>query len=70
MLAKVLPVALAKGKPGTKEFRSALRDALETSGGITLTQGVIRYTAKDHFGLGDNARMMLTIQNGNWKAVP
>lgn len=69
VLAKVVPVALAKAKPGSKEFRVALRDALETSGEIVLTQGVIRYTAKDHFGLGDNARMMLTIQNGAWKAV-
>ena len=69
VLNKVLPMALAKAKPGTKEFRSALRDALEASGDIILTQGVIHYTAKDHFGLGDNSRMMLTIQNGNWKAV-
>ncbi len=70
VLAKVVPVAMAKGKPGTKEFRSALRDALENVGPIVLTQGVIHYTAKDHFGLGDNSRMMLTIQNGNWKALP
>ena len=70
VLAKAVPVALAKARPGTKEFRSALRDAIENSGEIVLTQGVIHYTAKDHFGLGDNSRMMLTIQNGNWKPVP
>ena len=70
VLAKAVPLALAKGRPGTAEFRSALRNALETVGPIVLTQGVIHYTAKDHFGLGDNSRMMLTIQNGNWKALP
>lgn len=69
VLQKVVPMALAKGRPGTKEFRGALRDALENSGEIVITQGVLHYTAKDHFGLGDDARMMLTVQNGNWKSV-
>lgn len=69
VLQKVVPIALSKGRPGSKEFRSALRDALENSGDIVLTQGVLHYTAKDHFGLGDDARMMLTIQNGAWKVV-
>jgi branched-chain amino acid transport system substrate-binding protein len=70
ILQKVVPEALKKGKPGTPAFRAALKDALENSGAIVITQGVIRYTAKDHFGLGDDARMMLTIQNGNWKFDP
>ena len=30
MLEKTVPVALKKGKPGTPEFRAALRDAFET----------------------------------------
>ena len=69
ILQKVVPVALKKGKPGTQEFRTALKDALENAGNIVITQGVIRYTPTDHFGLGTDARMMLTIQNGDWKAV-
>ena len=59
-----------RAKTGTPEFRVALKEALETMGEVVVPQGVLRYTAKDHFGLGDNSRMMLTIQNGNWKALP
>ncbi|MES2258316.1 MAG: ABC transporter substrate-binding protein [Pseudomonadota bacterium] len=69
VLQKVVPEALKKGKPGTPEFRAALKQALESAGNIAITQGVIHYTPADHFGLGSNSRMMLTIQNGNFKAV-
>lgn len=69
VLQKVIPEALKKGKPGTPAFRAALKDALENAGPITITQGVIDYTPKDHFGPGADSQMMLTVQNGNWKAV-
>lgn len=69
ILQKVVPEALKKGKTGTPEFRTALKQALESSGNIVITQGVIHYTPTDHFGLGSNSRMMLSIENGNWKAL-
>jgi len=69
VLQRVVPEALKKAKPGTPAFRTALKDALENSGNIQISQGTMHYTAKDHFGLGDDARIMLTIQNGNWKAA-
>ena len=69
VLQRVVPEALKKAKPGTPAFRAALKDALENSGNIQISQGTMHYTAKDHFGLGDDARIMLTIQNGNWKAA-
>lgn len=69
ILQEAIPVALTKGKPGTAVFRAALKNALEASGGIPITQGVIKFTPKDHFGLASSARMMLTIDGGNWKAV-
>lgn len=70
LLQSIVPEALKKGKPGTPEFRAALKEALESTKGIPITQGVIRYTTKDHFGLEDNARVMLTVENGNWKLNP
>jgi branched-chain amino acid transport system substrate-binding protein len=70
LLQHAVPIALKKAKPGTAEFRAALRDALENSGGIVATQGTFRYTPTDHFGLDSSARMMLTIVNGNWKVAP
>jgi branched-chain amino acid transport system substrate-binding protein len=69
VLQRVVPEALKKAKPGTPAFRAALKEALENSGNIQISQGTMHYTAKDHFGLGDDARIMLTIQNGNWKAA-
>jgi branched-chain amino acid transport system substrate-binding protein len=70
VLQQAVPAALKKGKPGTPEFRAALRDAIENSGAIVATQGVFHYTPTDHFGLDANARMMLTIANGAWKVAP
>jgi branched-chain amino acid transport system substrate-binding protein len=67
ILQKVVPEALKKGKTGTPEFRAALKQALENSDNIAITQGVMHYTPTDHFGLGSNSRMMLTIKNGDWK---
>lgn len=69
VLQKVLPMALKKAKPGTQEFRDALRVALETAGPILISQGTIHYTDKDHFGLGDDARIVLTIKDGKWEAA-
>ena len=69
VLQRAVPEALKKGRPGSKEFRIALRDALENIGEITVSQGVFRFSQNDHFGLDANARMMLTIANGNWKVV-
>jgi len=67
LLQAAVPEALKKARPGTPEFRAALKDALENGQGVTITQGVIRYTAKDHWGLEDNARVLLTIDHGDWK---
>jgi branched-chain amino acid transport system substrate-binding protein len=69
VLQRTVPVAVQKGTPGTKAFHGALKDALETGGEITISQGVIKYTAQDHFGLDARARVLLTIQSGNWKIV-
>lgn len=69
VLQRVVPEALKKGKPGTPAFRAALKEALETVGPITITQGVMNFSPTDHFGLGSNSRMMLTIENGNWKSA-
>lgn len=67
VLSRIVPEALKKGKPGTKEFRTALKDALETVGRIPVSQGVLNYTAADHFGFTPDTGVLLTISNGEWK---
>lgn len=70
LLQQAIPVALNAGKPGTPEFRSALRDALEAGQNVVLTHGVSSMTATDHNGFDERARVMVTIQDGTWKLLP
>jgi branched-chain amino acid transport system substrate-binding protein len=65
LLAKAVPEALKKGKPGTKEFRAGLRDALETSN-VVGTHGVFVMGPQEHNGLDNRARVMIRIENGQW----
>jgi branched-chain amino acid transport system substrate-binding protein len=69
LLEAAVPVALKKAKPGTKEFREALRTALEQVRGLKATQGVYDLTPENHQGLDRRARVMVQIQHGTWKLV-
>ncbi len=70
MLEAAIPAALKTAKPGTAEFRAALRDALEQAHGLVLTHGISDMTASDHNGFDDRARVMVTIKDGAWKLLP
>jgi branched-chain amino acid transport system substrate-binding protein len=70
LLDKAIPLALKQAKPGTREFRLALKQALETMGEVVVPQGVLRYSAKDHYGYDGRARFVLTAKDGNWRAAP
>lgn len=70
MLEKARPVALAAARPGAPEFRAALRDALESIDATPVSQGMIDWTAEDHWGFAsDSAAVMLTIEDGDWEIV-
>lgn len=70
VLQRIVPIALKKAQPGTAEFRLALKDALETTGRLPVSQGVLDYTAADHFGYTPDTGVLLTIVNGDWKLAP
>ena len=70
MLQAAIPTALKSGKPGTPEFRAALRDALEGANELVLTHGISDMTPQDHNGFDKRARVMVTIQDGAWKLLP
>jgi branched-chain amino acid transport system substrate-binding protein len=67
VLEKVLPVALKKAKPGTKEFRDALRDGIEGMGRTIFSHGVMNWTKDDHWGFTNETGVMLKVVNGDWK---
>lgn len=69
VLDNAVPVALKKARPGTAEFRHALRDALESTREFVGTQGVYNMTPKDHSGVDKRARLLLRVENGDWKPV-
>ncbi|ANY16672.1 ABC transporter substrate-binding protein [Bordetella pseudohinzii] len=53
-------------KPGTPEFRRALRDALENTRGLVVPNGVLNVTAQDHQGFDERARVMGVIKDGKF----
>jgi branched-chain amino acid transport system substrate-binding protein len=69
LLQNAIPVALKKAEPGTREFRKALRDALENTRDLPAALGIFNMTANDHQGFDQRARVMVTIENNTWKLV-
>ncbi|MFM2055855.1 MAG: hypothetical protein RLY71_240 [Pseudomonadota bacterium] len=67
VLNKIVPLALKKGKPGTPEFRAALKDATETMGRTVVAHGVLSYTKDNHWGYTTETGVMLKVVNGDWK---
>jgi branched-chain amino acid transport system substrate-binding protein len=67
LLQHAIPVALKKGQPGSKEFRAALRDALEGLKDVTVSHGVVNMSAQDHLGFDQRARVMVKVEGGAWK---
>jgi branched-chain amino acid transport system substrate-binding protein len=66
LLQKAVPEAARKGKPGTPEFRAALRDALENVRELVGTQGVYTMSASDHSGFDQRGRVMMILRDGAW----
>jgi branched-chain amino acid transport system substrate-binding protein len=66
VMEKIVPVALKKAKPGTAEFRSALRDAMETMGRTVFSHGVMNWTKDDHWGYTPETGVMLQVKEGKF----
>lgn len=69
LLQNAVPVALKKAKPGSKEFKTALRDALEGLKSVTVSHGIVNMSPQDHLGFDQRARVMVKVENGDWKIV-
>ena len=66
LLDAAAPAALKKGKPGTPEFREALRSSLEGVKNVVGTHGVYNMNAQTHNGLDERARVVVQVENGAW----
>jgi branched-chain amino acid transport system substrate-binding protein len=69
VLEKAVPIAMKKGKPGTPEFRAALRDAMETMGRTVLAHGVLDWTPTNHWGYTNETGVMLEVVDGQFKVA-
>ncbi|ADZ92834.1 ABC transporter substrate-binding protein [Marinomonas mediterranea] len=69
LLETAIPTALKTAKPGTPEFRAALRDALESTTELSGTQGVYNITPEDHSGFDERGRVLITVKNGKWQLL-
>lgn len=66
VLDRIVPVALKSAKPGTPEFRDALRRALLSEKDIAGAHGVFNFTETDRYGVDERARVLLTVKDGKF----
>ena len=67
ILKRIIPVALKTGaKPGTPEFKAALRQAIVNEKNIVASQGVYSFTEQDHYGLDERGRVLLVVKDGQF----
>ncbi len=70
LMVRAVPQALKVAKPGSPEFRAALRDALEQIKEMPGAHGIFTMAPTDHLGLDQRAVVMVTIKDGAWKYLP
>ena len=69
LLDAAAPAALKKAKPGTPEFREALRAALENVRNVVGSHGIYNMNPKNHNGLDERARVLVQVQDGVWRLM-
>jgi branched-chain amino acid transport system substrate-binding protein len=66
LLKRLVPVALKEAKPGTPEFRDAIRKALLSEKELAASQAVYNFTETDRYGVDDRSRIILTVKDGKY----
>ncbi len=69
LLKNAIPEALKAGKPGTEEFRVALRDALEKTHELIGVSGVYNMSPTNHNGQDSRAAVLVEVKDGEWRAI-
>jgi len=69
LVARATPAALAKAKPGTPEFRAALRDAIEGGKDVYLNNGVSTMSPTDHNGYDQRTAIPIKIENNQFRLM-
>jgi branched-chain amino acid transport system substrate-binding protein len=69
LLGAAIPAAIKKARPGTPEFRAALRDALENVKNVVGAHGVYNMTPANHNGVDERARVLVRVEKGTWRLM-
>jgi branched-chain amino acid transport system substrate-binding protein len=69
VVENAIPVALKKAKPGTPEFRAALRDAIHAMQEVPGTNGVYAFKDGSSYGVDDRSVILVQVKNGDWKLI-
>ena len=59
-----------KAEPGTPEFRVALRDAIQNSKEVIGVHGVYNFKPGQIYGVDKRARVIVRLDDGQWKLAP
>jgi branched-chain amino acid transport system substrate-binding protein len=63
--------AMATGaKPGTPEFRVALKNAIFSTKDLVGTHAIYNYKPSDSYGVDERSLVMVRLVNGQWKFEP
>jgi branched-chain amino acid transport system substrate-binding protein len=69
LLKKAAPNALKAAKPGTPEFRMALRDELERGKDIYLNNGLSTMSPTDHNGYDERSAFLIKVDGGKFRLL-
>lgn len=61
--------AVKTATPGTEAFRVALRDAMNAGQDVVGTNAIYHYTADDHYGVDERARVLVEVDKGAFRLV-
>jgi branched-chain amino acid transport system substrate-binding protein len=63
-------MAATKAEPGTAEFRLALRDAIMSTKEVVGAHGVYNFKPGSLYGVDNRARVIVKLDNAQWKLAP
>lgn len=69
LVGNAAPNALKSGKPGTAEFRTALRDELERSKDVYLNNGLSNMSPTDHNGYDERSAFLIRVDGGRFRLL-
>ncbi|MEO6972109.1 MAG: ABC transporter substrate-binding protein [Rhodoferax sp.] len=56
--------------PGTRQYRAALHDAIDTTKELVGTQGIYNFTPDQRYGSDNRAVVIVKMDKGHWKLAP